>query len=142
MVNIHIKELLPHRDGMLLVDGLMKVNREEAVSRSTVREDWPLAEGEGVNPLILIELVAQTAGICIGWEELKKKGKNTGGMGWIAGVKVAVFHGKGIPLGSRITTHVRRTFDFEDCHEISGTVKVNEDIVGEVTVQIVKSVPE
>jgi predicted hotdog family 3-hydroxylacyl-ACP dehydratase len=90
----------------------------------------------------LIELVAQTAGICIGWEEHKKKGKNTKGKGWLAGVKEALFYRERIPLGSQIMTEVRRVFDFENYHEVLGMIKADGDLVGKVSVQIVKLVPK
>jgi len=141
MVTVDIEELLPHRNGMKLIDSIIEVNKEGAVSESTVTEKWPLIEGDSINPIVLIELVAQTAGICIGWEKLKKKGKNTGGKGWLAGVKEALFYWERIPLGSQIITDVRKVFDFENYHEILGMIKVDGELVGKVSVQIVKSVP-
>jgi len=141
MVTVDIEELLPHRNGMKLIDSIIEVNKEGAVSESTVTEKWPLIEGDSINPIVLIELVAQTAGICIGWEELKKKGKNAEGKGWLAGVKEALFYWERIPLGSQIITDVRKVFDFENYHEILGMVSVGGDLVGKVSVQIVKSVP-
>lgn len=141
MVTVDIEELLPHRNGMKLIDSIIEVNEEGAVSESTVTEKWPLIEGDSINPIVLIELVAQTAGICIGWEELKKKRKNTEGEGWLAGVKEALFYWERIPLGSQIITEVKRVFDFENYHEISGMVNVGGDLVGKVSVQVVKSVP-
>ena len=141
MVSIDIEELLPHRNGMKLIDSIIEVNKEGAVSESTVTEKWPLIEGDSINPIVLIELVAQTAGICLGWEELKKKGKNTEGKGWVAGVKEALFFGETIPLDSQIVTAVKRVFDFENYHEIVGMIRVGGELVGKVRVQIVKSVP-
>lgn len=140
MVTVDIEEILPHRNGMKLIDSIIEVNEEGAVSESTVTEKWPLIEGDSINPIVLIELVAQTAGICIGWEELKKKGKNTEGKGWLAGVKEALFYWQRIPLGSKIITEVKKVFDFENYHEILGLVRVGGDLVGKVSVQIVKSV--
>lgn len=142
MVTVDIEEILPHRNGMKLIDSIIEVNEEGAVSKSTVTEKWPLIEGDSINPIVLIELVAQTAGICIGWEELKKKGKNTEGKGWLAGVKEALFYRETIPLGSKIITEVKKVFDFENYHEILGLVRVGGELIGKVSVQIVKSVSE
>jgi len=86
MVTVDIEALLPHRNGMKLIDSIIEVNKEGAVSESTVTEKWPLIEGDSINPIVLIELVAQTAGICIGWEELnsKKRGRTPRGRdGWL-----------------------------------------------------------
>ena len=141
MVSVDIEELLPHRNGMKLIDSIIEVNKEGAVSESTVTEKWPLFEGDSINPIVLIELVAQTAGICLGWEELMKKGNNTEGKGWLAGVKEALFYCERIPLDSQIMTDVKRVFDFENYHEILGMIRVAGELVGKVSVQIVKSVP-
>ncbi len=141
MVTVDIEELLPHRNGMKLIDSIIEVDKEGAVSKATVTEKWPLIEGGSINPIVLIELVAQTAGICIGWEEHKKKGGNIKGKGWLAGVKEARFYCESIPLDSQIMTEVRRVFDFENYHEILGMIRVDGELVGKVSVQIVKSVP-
>lgn len=140
--SVDIEELLPHRNGMKLVDSIIEVDEEGDVSKSTVTGKWPLVEGDSMNSIVLVELVAQTAGICIGWEEHKKKGKNTEGKGWLAGVKEAVFHRGKIPLGSQIITEVRRVFDFENYHEVLGLIRIDGDLVGKVSVQVVKSAPE
>ena len=141
MVTVDIEALLPHRNGMKLIDSIIEVNKEGAVSESTVTKKWPLIKGDSINPIVLIELVAQTAGICIGWEELKKKGKNPEGKGWLVGVKEAFFYCETIPLGSQIITDVKKVFDFENYHEILGMIRVGGDLVGKVNVQVVKSVP-
>ena len=138
---VDIEELLPHRNGMKLVDSIVEVDQDGAISKSRVTGKWPLVEGDSINSIVLVELVAQTAGICIGWEEHKKKGKNTEGKGWLAGVKEAVFYRETIPLGSQIMTEVKRVFDFENYHEILGMIRVDGELVGKVSVQIVKSIP-
>jgi len=141
MVSVDIEELLPHRNGMKLIDSIIEVDKEGAVSESTVTGKWPLIDRDSVNPIVLIELVAQTAGICLGWEEHKKRGGNTEGKGWLAGVKEAFFYRERIPLHSQIITEVKRVFDFENYHEILGMIRVGGELVGKVSVQIVKSVP-
>ena len=142
MVNVDIEELLPHRNGMKLIDSIIEVDKEGAVSKATVTGKWPLIEGDSINSIVLIELVAQTAGICLGWEEHKKKGGHIKGKGWLAGVKEALFYCESIPLDSQIMTEVKRVFDFENYHEVLGMIKVDGELVGKVSVQIVKLVPE
>jgi len=71
----------------------------------------------------------------------QEKGEEYRGEGWLAGVKETRFYRDTIPLGSQIITDVRKVFDFENYHEISGVIRVGGDLVGEVSVQIVKSVP-
>jgi len=62
-----VEELLPHRGRMKLVDEIIEVDEERALTRSTVTDLWPFFDGKTVNALVLIELVAQTAGISNSW---------------------------------------------------------------------------
>ncbi len=55
-------------------------------------------------------------------------------------MKEALFYCETIPLGSQIITDVRKVFDFENYHEILGMIRVDGELVGKVSVQIVKSV--
>ena len=139
MVDINIEELIPHRDRMKLIDEVIEVDEQTAVTRSTVTEYWPLFEEDSVDPIVLIELVAQTAGVSIGWTELKKKGGNPEGKGWLVGIKEAAFYLERIPLNSRIITDSRKVFDFDNYKEILGITKINGEIAGKVTVQVVQS---
>ncbi len=134
-INIRIEDLLPHRDRMLLIDEIIEVDDEKAVTKSIVTKEWPLFEDNSVNPIILIELIAQTAGVYIGWKEIKKNG-NTGGKGWIVGIKKAAFYLDKISLDSRITVSSQKTFIFDNFHEILGIAKIDSDIIGEIILQV------
>ena len=89
--NIGIEDLLPHRGRMLLIDEIIEVDDKKAVTGATVTELWPLFDGKAVSSLILIELVAQTAGIVNGWVRIEKKGKNSKKEGWLVGIKQSRF---------------------------------------------------
>ncbi|MCD4715590.1 MAG: hypothetical protein K8R45_02465 [Desulfobacterales bacterium] len=141
MIDINIDALLPHRDRMKLVDEVIEVNEQTAVTRSTVTESWPLFEENYVTPIVLIELVAQTAGISLGWTELKNMGINSKGKGWLVGIKEAAFYLERIPLNSRIITESRKVFDFDNYKEISGIARIKGEIAGKITVQVVQSDP-
>ena len=134
-INIRIEDLLPHRDRMLLIDEIIEVDDEKAVTKSIVTKEWPLFEDNSVNPIILIELIAQTAGVYIGWKEIKKSG-NTCGKGWIVGIKKAAFYLDKISLNSRIIVSSKKTFIFDNFHEILGIAKIDSDIIGEIILQV------
>ena len=133
-IDIKIEDLLPHRDRMLLINEIIEVGDEKAVTESIVTKEWPLFEDNSVNPIVLIELIAQTAGIYIGWKEIKKAG-NAYGKGWIVGIKKAAFYLDKISLDSRITVTSKKTFIFDNFHEISGIAKIDSDIIGEIILQ-------
>ncbi len=136
MIMIDIEELIPHRDRMKLIDRIIEVDDETALTESVVTREWPLYDGNSVNSIILIELAAQTAGINIGWTEKKKDGENADNKGWIVGIKNASFHADKIPLNSRIITRSRNRFIFDNFREILGTAKIDEKLVGEIILQV------
>ena len=136
--DIRIEDLIPHRDRMKLVDEILAVDDTTAVTLSVVSEKWPTAGGGGACAVTLVELVAQTAGICIGWRELRKHGNTKGGRGWLVGIKKAVFMKDPIPLGARVVTSAEKKFSFEGLSEITGTVRIGEEPIADVTLQVVQ----
>jgi len=134
-IDIRIEDLLPHRDRMLLIDKIIEVDDEKAVTESIVTKEWPLFEDNSVNPIILIELTAQTAGVYIGWKEIKKN-RNTYGKGWIVGIKKAAFYLDKISLNNRIIVSSKKTFIFDNFYEILGIAKIDSDIIGEIILQV------
>ena len=140
-MDINIEELIPHRDRMKLVDEVIEVNEQTAATGATVTANWPMFEEDYVNPIVLIELIAQTAGISLGWTELKTKGINPEGKGWLVGIKEAAFYLEKIPLNSQIITDSKKVFDFDNYKEIRGIARIKGEIAGKVTVQVVQSDP-
>ena len=98
------EDFLPHRDRMRLIDEIIDVNEKSAVTQATVTDQWPFFSGESVNSLVLIELVAQTAGISNCWEGIRKHGEQFVTKGWLVGIKQSHFHIHAIPLNTLITT--------------------------------------
>ncbi len=136
MIEISIEKLIPHRNGMKLVDEVIEADDEMAVTASVVTEQWPLFEDNCVNVIVLIELVAQTAGVCRGWKDIKENPGETSRMGWIVGIKKAKFFIDKIPLNTRIITTSQNSFTFDNYLEISGTAKIGSEVAGEIILQI------
>ena len=134
-----VESLIPHRNRMRLVDEIVAVDEKKAVTVSTVTENWPMVEAGSANCLVLVELVAQTAGVCLGWREREKTDGDLEGTGWIVGVKEAVFHCSELPLNSRITTESKRAFQMEFYTEIEGTTRMGDEILAEIKLQVVQS---
>jgi predicted hotdog family 3-hydroxylacyl-ACP dehydratase len=90
-----------------------------------------------VDPRVLIELVAQTAGIHISW----KKGidKGVGGGGWIVGIKSADFFLDRIPIHTELTTTVRNLYSAENYNVLEGTVTAGKNIIGRIQIQVFRS---
>lgn len=135
MIDITIEELIPHRNRMKLINKVIEIDGESAVTESIVTKQWPLFEDNSVDTIILIELVAQTAGVYIGWKEKKEEG-NTSGKGWLVGIKKATFSLDKIPLNTRIIARSKRIFSFENFFEFLGIAKIGSDVIGEIVLQV------
>jgi predicted hotdog family 3-hydroxylacyl-ACP dehydratase len=134
-----IEALLPHRGKMLLVDEIVQINKDSAVSRATPTDHWPMSNGSTVPSLLLIELVAQTSGLSNGLECLNIEGHGTRVSGWLVGIKKAKLHAHTIALGEAIVTEVKNSFKFEEFREIEGICKIGENVVVEAVLQVVRT---
>lgn len=135
----NIKDLLPHREPMLLVTDVICVDDHKAVTRGVVKKSWPLCDSGRVDPLVLIELVAQTAGIHNGWMREKQEGPAVDKKGWIVGIKHADLPTTGIALGTRLITCSKNRFKFEGFREVHGTVEIEGTVIAEITLQLLRS---
>jgi len=137
--DISVEDFLPHRGRMKLVDEIITVNSEMAVTRTRVTDQWPFFDGKAVNSLVLIELVAQTAGISNSWGGKKKHGENFVTRGWLVGIKESRFYIDTVPLDTRIITRCVNQFEYDSYRVIGGTVEIEKRIVAEVELQLVQS---
>ena len=132
-----IENLIPHRERLKLIDTIISVDQEHAVTRATVKESWPLLSGDAVSTIVLIELAAQTAGVCIGWNEKMKTGGPQGeASGWLVGIKKAHFHIDKIPLNTSITLRSENRLVVENYKEIAATAHIGKLLVGDIILQI------
>jgi len=137
--DISIEDLLPHRGRMLLIDEIIEVDDKKAVTGATVTELWPLFDGKAVSSLILIELVAQTAGIVNGWARIKKKGIDSEKEGWLVGIKQSRFFFDAVSLNSRIITCAENQFEYESYRGVMGISKVGSNIMSEIQLQLIQT---
>lgn len=138
-----IEDLIPHRERLKLIDTIISVDQEHAVTRATVRESWPLLSGDGVSTIVLIELAAQTAGVCIGWnEKMKTSGPKGEAAGWLVGIKKAHFYIDKIPLNTCIILRSDNRLAAENYNEIAATARIGHTLVGEIILQIFRATPD
>lgn len=133
---ITLDDLLPHRERMMLVDDILEVDFNHALTSSVISASYPLLDINGVQSLIMVELAAQTAGVCNGLDRIKTQGIDSNQMGWLVGVKRAHFYIEYIPLGSRVVTRSENSHNYENLREVSCVVHLNERLIGEVTLQL------
>ncbi len=136
-IDIDIDKLIPHRDRMKLIDAVVSVAEDAAVTTAVVSDRWPLFDGEGVGSLVLIELAAQTSAVSIGWKKLMA-GDESGGKGWLVGIRTAQFYRDSIPVGAEIRTRSEIGFSLENYTEIRATATVDGEMLGEVGLQVMR----
>jgi predicted hotdog family 3-hydroxylacyl-ACP dehydratase len=135
-VDIDIETLIPHRDRMRLLDRVVAVDDEKAVTAATVTEDWPLYREGSVDILVTIELVAQTAALLEGWKRLQS---NRGGAtGWLVGIKKADFRCPRLSVSTTLITEVVRSYALEGYAVFSGTVSNGSEVVASVQIQALR----
>jgi predicted hotdog family 3-hydroxylacyl-ACP dehydratase len=138
-LDINIEELLPHRDRMLLIDEIIELDNTSAVTRATVTDQWPFFDGKTVDSLILIELIAQTAGTNNGWVRLKTHGQDSEKEGWLVGIKQSRFFVNAVSLNDLIITKAENQFEYENYRHIAGVASIGSKIVGEATLQLIQT---
>lgn len=134
-----IETLVPHRGTMLLIAEIIHFDDGAAVTRAVVSERWPLCTPAGADPLVLIELVAQTAAVNNGWEIIQRQGPERDHRGWIVGIKTAHLFVDTIAVGTSLVIESRNQFAYENFREIQGTVKIEEQVVAEVILQLMQA---
>jgi predicted hotdog family 3-hydroxylacyl-ACP dehydratase len=137
--DVTIEDLLPHRGRMMLINEILEIDEDSAVTVSVVTDQWPMFDGKTVSPIVLIELIAQTAGISNGLERIRKNGKNSEKKGWLVGIKKTRFFVDAIPLHTRIITRAQNRFKYDGFREILGTTRIGKNIVCETSLQVVQA---
>ena len=133
------ESLLPHRRPMLLVDEILTLDDRCAVTRSTVRGDWPLCDGREASAVVLIELVAQTSGIHNGYIRGKVEGLAADKRGWIVGVRRAQWDLDRLAVGTRIVTRTENTMEFEGFRDVVGRVEIDGRPAADITLQLLRA---
>ncbi len=131
-----LDQLLPHRGRMLLIGDILEVDGTHAVTLSKAAASWPMADPDGVSPLILVELAAQTAGVCNGWDRIKKLGTKSEQMGWLVGVKRADFFVELLPFDLPVTARAENTMAFEKFREVTSQLFHRQQLLAEVVLQL------
>lgn len=131
-----LEDLLPHRGDMLLISEVLEVDQEHALTISCVEKFWPMADTNGVPSLILLELAAQTAGVCNAWHRIQKKGLDSDKMGWLVGIKKADFFIDYLPIGGKILSLAKNLHSFDNLREVTCQQHMDDTLIGSMTLQL------
>ena len=102
----------------------------------SVQPTWPLAGEAGVEALLLIEIAAQTAGVCCSWQRIRAKGLDSAQTGWIVAIKKSRLVASVLPFGTRIQAEARKTINYGGFQEVAATLFVGGARVAEVLLQL------
>ncbi|MFP4039018.1 MAG: hypothetical protein ACLFS7_00630 [Desulfosudaceae bacterium] len=135
-----VEDYVIQRERMMLINAIDQVDEQGAVARSTTTDLWPLFKNGAINPLVIVELVAQTSGISFRWSETQTRpGEKAEGSGLIVGLKKAVFFVDAIPLKATVVTCSTKDYTYINYAEYSGFSKIGEERLGEVTLQVLRT---
>jgi predicted hotdog family 3-hydroxylacyl-ACP dehydratase len=134
-----IADLLPHRGRMKLVDEILQLDDEVAVTAAVANRRWPLFDGRVISPLVLVELVAQTAGIKNGLDRIRSQGADADKRGWLVGIKRARFEVDAIHPGDRIITRAWNAYQLETYFNIEGETSRDSVVIGTVSLQVIQA---
>jgi len=135
-LNIDIESLIPHRERIKMLDAVLEITTDTAVASACAKSTWPLCHDCRVDPIVLIEIIAQTAAVIDGYKR-KNQGKS-GGKGWLVGVKNARFYVQEIPVGTILIARVHNFYSFDNYSVIRGTVEASEEILAEIVLQALR----
>ena len=136
MLNIDIESLIPHREKIKIISGILEIKETTAISTAVVNPNWPSYDEGEVNSLVLIEAIAQTAAIVEGYKR-KQQGKD-GVKGWLVGIKSAEFKVAKIPVNTNLIIMIENKYSFDNYAVVEGTVKTDEKILATATLQALR----
>ncbi|MCJ8500178.1 hypothetical protein [Desulfatitalea alkaliphila] len=136
-----IGRLLPHGEGMRMIEQVVAVDGHHALVRATTRPHWPMVAGREVSALVLVEVAAQAAGIFIGWHaQAQPAAGKSGAKGWLVGVKRARFARASIPLGATLTIRAEARLAMDLYTEIAAAVTMADGTpLAEVHLQVLQA---
>ncbi len=134
-----IEELLPHRDRMLLLQRIVKVQTGHCIAQTQVSEQWPLVESGETPSLLIVELIAQTAGLAVGVEFYDEE-EPQGGM--LVGIKNAEFFEPVLTVGEQLTVTVEQVGGRGTYAVYKGQVNTESKCVGVAELQVMRTSTE
>ncbi|OPY85077.1 MAG: hypothetical protein A4E72_02036 [Syntrophus sp. PtaU1.Bin208] len=136
-MDLVVETLIPHRGRMALIEEVLAVDEDSCTTAATVRKSWPLFDGEMVDSLALVELVAQTA--CAGGAWKRRREGKTGGGGWLVGLRNGEFFEDRVALNTPLITSTNNLYCRDDYHVFEGTVRAGSTTICRMTIQAVRN---
>jgi predicted hotdog family 3-hydroxylacyl-ACP dehydratase len=126
---------------MKLIDEVVHTASDEAVTRAAVGSRWPLVNHAGdnnisgacVDPVVFIELVAQTAAVQVSSRTQKNAADRRGCM---VGIRNAEFFIAPVPVGTILTTRIRCVQSIDNYDVLEGEVSSAQGLLCRAEIQV------
>ena len=125
-----VKDLLPHRGSMLLVDKVRTVNLEKShiICSAVVREDSLFLRHGNLQMFSLVEYMAQTMAAFVGYRG-RKCGESSVHRGYLVGARNLEFEEATMKVGDELFIDVKEDATFGDYGSYLGTVLFEDNWV-------------
>ncbi len=129
---LKIKDLIPHKPPMLMVDELVRASDEEALVRADPGPDCPFFENGTLDRLAGIELIAQAYAAYRAWQaEKEKKALKTGFLVGVQRSELGI-----LPSGKPLSIRVRTVGEFEEFAVAEGEIFLKEEKLSQARLKL------
>ena len=111
MTREQIIALLPHGEGMCLLDTVESVDENSITCSATIRDDHPLRHNGEVSGIIALEYGAQAIGL---WAALRHGAENKPKEGYVLALRNFKLHDRALPQNALLTITVDKKLLGED----------------------------
>jgi len=122
-------KLIPHRAGMKLIDALTSFSEDDAIAVLDIQEsNLFVTKNQQLDPIVFIELLAQTAAAHSGYKAKYENGAEK--FGFLVGVKDLKIMGTA-ETGQQLTLKIHRDFQMENVSFLNGKVFTKKELLAE-----------
>jgi len=122
---VPVRELVPQRPPMLLLDEVTAWDGERLRCASTVAADWLLLDGDSLPAAALLEVMAQTVAALHGLQG-RARGEAVR-IGLLLGCRALALHVPRVPIGAKLITSVQQAFGMDALAEFHCRVERASD---------------
>lgn len=135
LTDINIQEYLPHREPLLMVDGIIELCKEKVITRFSIQADNIFLLNNQLQESGLIENMAQTCASIVGQSFFDDQSNDTKVIGFITSIKkVNIFS---LPhLGQEIITKAKLVSQYENICNVSCETFCEDELLGTVEINL------
>lgn len=135
LTDINIQEYLPHREPLLMVDGIIELCKEKVITRFSIQADNIFLLNNQLQESGLIENMAQTCASIVGQSFFDDQSNDTKVIGFITSIKkVNIFS---LPhLGQEIITKAKLVSQYENICNVSCETFCEDELLGTAEINL------